>query len=523
MASSPELLSSMSEPVHPRSLCKLSTLRAFVDAAPIGFGLLDTHLRYLHVNDCLACMNGATVANHVGKHVRDIIPEFAKTIEPKLQSVLDTGKSVTNWEASGRLHANDPNTIYRLLNYYPVRDLDQPQPSKILGIGITVLDITELKEAELRANENFHLFTSVMDQSKDAIFVKDRNLRYLTMNRAGLEWLGRTLEETRGFSDYDLFDTKTATEMFELDLKITLDGIPRTIENRVLVNGKERVFQSTKCPYKDPNDQIVGLIGITRDITESKRHAIEREELLHKERQSKDALKLERDLRERFVSALTHDMRSPLTAAIAGSSLLLRAVEKPDKVQAISARILDNLNRIDQMIRDLLDASQVRAGKHLPLKCEPLDLLETVRAVIKNLETIHGDRFKLEYDQGPWRGIWSRLGISRILENLCNNAIRYGDKYLPVILTLRRVEGPTPGVRLEVNNRGPVIPPQELSQLFTPFKRGALANAKDVQGWGLGLTVALGLAESHGGTIKVESSEKGGTTFFVSLPWKTEN
>jgi signal transduction histidine kinase len=230
-------------------------------------------------------------------------------------------------------------------------------------------------------------------------------------------------------------------------------------------------------------------------------------------------LRQERDLRERFVATLTHDLRTPLTAAKMSTQLLARKSDDPAVIQMISGRIADNINRADQMIRDLLDANRLRAGEKLPIQINACDLNQIASEVLEELSTLHGDRFVL-HASSHIEGYWSGSGMRRILENLCNNAIKYGAPYRPIMITLKSMDQ---NVEISVHNEGSPISPEDQNTLFQPYRRTESAQIGKQRGWGLGLTLVRGIAEAHGGWVKVESSVSEGTTFSVQLPIDARN
>ena len=123
-------------------------------------------------------------------------------------------------------------------------------------------------------------------------------------------------------------------------------------------------------------------------------------------------------------------------------------------------------------------------------------------------------KFTLVSKEPVIKGYWSHEGLLRILENLCNNAVKYGRDHSPITVTLDK-QGDE--VSLSVHNFGNPIQPQELAKLFTPYQR----NEKDkdaIKGWGLGLTLVKGLTESHRGRVNLESNMDQGTTFTVTIP-----
>jgi signal transduction histidine kinase len=259
-------------------------------------------------------------------------------------------------------------------------------------------------------------------------------------------------------------------------------------------------------PFRGNDGRIKGILALVHDVTE-KVHARQRvEESEAALRESFSTLQEERALRERFVSTLAHDLRTPLTAVRMSSQLLLRNADDPARLQKLAGRIADNIDRADEMIRDLLDANRLKAGEKLPLEVGPCCLNEVARQTLEELSSIHGDRFVLQASS-TIEGIWSSSGIRRILENLCGNGVKYGAPRRSVTVSLAAEAGQ---VEIQVHNEGMPIPAVELPHLFEPFRRSTTARASGERGWGLGLTLVKGIAEAHGGTVSVQSSEAQG-------------
>jgi signal transduction histidine kinase len=219
-------------------------------------------------------------------------------------------------------------------------------------------------------------------------------------------------------------------------------------------------------------------------------------------------------LRDQFIATLSHDLRGPLTAIKVAAGLVQRQAEKPELARTYAGRIIENVNRTDKMIRDLLDTHRVRAGERLPLTLEPCDLYTIVQDVCQELASIYGERFVVR-SESDIRGVWSGEGLRRVVENLLTNAVKYGNKESDIIVTLKNFPGER--ASLEVLNFGNPIPASEIETLFDPFSRTSSAKSSSKQGWGLGLTLVKGMAEAHGGSVSV-SSDEAGTTFRVELP-----
>jgi signal transduction histidine kinase len=242
--------------------------------------------------------------------------------------------------------------------------------------------------------------------------------------------------------------------------------------------------------------------------------------LLHDQRMQGDLqatnhqLRTEREVRERFVAVLAHDLLGPLAAAKMGMQLLHTHPELVSERTSVSAQIVHDLERTDRMVRDLLDVHQIRAGHRLPLRIAMTDLVAVAHDVVQELTMIHGDRFVVKATQHEW-GFWSAREMRRALWNLACNAIKYGGGATPVEIRVTSSEGT---VELAVHNDGPVIPAEDRAMLFEPFSRAISVHAAAQRGWGLGLTLVKGCIEAHGGVVEIESDLEKGTTFTLRFP-----
>lgn len=224
-------------------------------------------------------------------------------------------------------------------------------------------------------------------------------------------------------------------------------------------------------------------------------------------------LEAERGLRERFTAVLAHDLRGPLMSAKMSAKMLSNLGDRAEQRSHIVPRIERNLDRIDRMIRDLLDVSRMQAGQGLSLNIERCDLREIAEAVVEDLRAVHGERFTVVAD-GDVRGMWSVDELRRSLWNLGVNAVKYGRAEAPITIRLAR-DGSD--VHLSVHNVGDPIPPENRQHIFDVFSRQRAAPQAG-ESWGLGLSLVRACAEAHGGTVEVESTPESGTTFTMTLP-----
>ena len=216
--------------------------------------------------------------------------------------------------------------------------------------------------------------------------------------------------------------------------------------------------------------------------------------------------------REQFVATLAHDLRTPLSAASLGLQLL-RHTKDPDKVDVVVDKIATNLTRIDQMIQDMLDTIVFQHGERLLLAPANFDIAEVIKEVCEQSAVVYGPRF--EVVGNSVMGWWGRDAIKRALENLVSNAVKYGKPSTPIRISFKEYHG---RILLSVHNHGDPIPPDQVETMFQVFRRAKAAKEGDQKGWGIGLPYVRIVAESHGGSIDVDSAAERGTTFSIDIP-----
>lgn len=220
----------------------------------------------------------------------------------------------------------------------------------------------------------------------------------------------------------------------------------------------------------------------------------------------------EKNLREKFVTSLSHDLRTPLTAAKLNAQLLSKNLVTDSKDHKIALKVISNIIRTDCMIKDLLDANLIKAGGKIKLDVTLCQLSQLMREVVSDQESIYGDVFTLINED--IEGYWDSQAIRRIIENLSSNAVKYGNKESKVIITSSILSNGE--IEIKVHNRGNPISEVDKAFLFDPFKRAT--TAKFVRGWGLGLNLVKSFTEAHEGSVSVTSDEASGTTFVIKIP-----
>jgi signal transduction histidine kinase len=216
--------------------------------------------------------------------------------------------------------------------------------------------------------------------------------------------------------------------------------------------------------------------------------------------------------RERFAAALTHDLRGPLSVTVSALELIMLS-DDPAQMKSFAAKALANTRRMGGMVEELLHTMAFHGGQRVQLHLAQMEIRAMVDEVLADAVTAYGARF--EAVGGPVEGWWDRAALKRVLENLVSNAVKYGSPGTPVTV---KVDGAYGRLILSVHNEGAPIPPDEQECIFQMYRRAESAKRNDKQGWGIGLPYVRAVAESHGGSIGVDSSVERGTTFVVDIP-----
>lgn len=223
-------------------------------------------------------------------------------------------------------------------------------------------------------------------------------------------------------------------------------------------------------------------------------------------------------LREQFVASMAHDLRTPLSTAQMAAEMINHTSQDPN-ARRFAEKIVASTQRIDGMTRELLDRIAFCKTGPVRLRIEHFDMVALVREIAQSAEVFH----PVELDVGtePVEGWWCGEAIRRAVENLVNNAIKYGDSDAPVRLT---VSITVERVQVMVHNQGPPIAPEDSESIFQLYRRagsqapGGGKGESANEGWGVGLPYVRRMVEAHGGSVVMSSSIEEGTAFVIDLP-----
>lgn len=386
----------------------------------------------------------------------------------------------------------------------------------LMGLKYLALRRRELeREAELEATlrrlqESEYKFRSVIESTQDVVTLKDLDGRFLLMNPAGYALLGLPPEEILGKRDGEFLPAALARQIQAQDREVVEAKAPMTFEEHAIGHdGQEHVFVTTKHPYRSPEGRIIGIIGVSHDITERTRAL---EEMAQRTAELTKSQELNQ-LKDHFLSSLSHEMKTPLSLICGYAELLEEKYPEENLLEGV----LEGSRRLNDHISNMLDYSAMVSGT-LPLYQTEVNLAELVQnAHAAAEESLRFKRldFKAEVDpetppiQADPRRICQMLGA------LVSNAI----KFTPEGGSLGIRVHPEPGqVRITVWDTGPGIPEADRQRIWSAFTQLEVGDALRKGGLGLGLTIVKKLAELHGGTVELESEVGKGSRFTVTLP-----
>ncbi len=243
--------------------------------------------------------------------------------------------------------------------------------------------------------------------------------------------------------------------------------------------------------------------------------AVERARL-RRESVEAEALRRTDELRQAMLNAVSHDLRTPLASIIASAGSLRQrdvAWSEAERLEFVAA-IEEQAQRLNRIVGNLLDLSRVQAGSLHPEKAwhDVGALVNDVVGRLRPLTARHSVHTNVPDDLPPV--LLDYVEIDQVLSNLIENATKYAPPSSDIDINVRRVGD---GIEIAVVDQGPGISREALSRLFLPFFRGDSRGTLPL-GTGLGLAVAKGLVEAHGGRIWAENRPAGGARFAFTLP-----
>jgi len=366
----------------------------------------------------------------------------------------------------------------------------------------------------------YRLFSDLMEHIPDVIYFKDNKGRLLMVNKAYARGLKMPVKNIIGKTDFDFFPKKRAEMMTKDDQHVLKEGKPiiDKIERATRPDGIDNYVSTTKIPRYDDQGKIIGLVGITRDITRRMQLEQIRKEKVHIEKKVEMLEGMNR-FKSEFISAVSHELRTPL--AIIKQLVTLVSNETVGEINSKQKEILtktkNNIERLKKIIDEVLDISRIERGT-LKFHYALVNLNDLVEDSADFFKELTGDRgINLDYDL-PQKQVNLFIDgdrITQVLFNLIDNALKFTEEKGRIKVEVKVFETK---VRIGVIDTGVGITKPGMAELFNKFSQVSNIASAEKKGIGLGLSLAKELVERHGGEIWVESKLGVGSKFYFTLP-----
>jgi len=384
------------------------------------------------------------------------------------------------------------------------------------GLTVYLRDITERRKSQEEIAFQARLLSAV----EQAVIATDLKGTIVYWNAFAETLYGWTAAEAVGAN---VLEVTPADENREQAAQIMAQlSMGKSWSGELLLRRKDgTVFPAmvTDSPILSEEGKLIGVVGVSVDITQRKQSEAERERLHESERAARAEAENANRLKDEFLATLSHELRNPLNVILGYAELLLKSDEaRSSEFISRTAEILKrNAKAQSRLVRDLLDLSRLHMQKLslnrevVPLSTVLSNAVETVRAdaLTKQIEiTVDAGVDLIFVDGDPLR-------LEQVAWNLLNNAVKFTPAGGRIRVRLASEHG---RASLMVQDTGPGIEPEFLPHVFEMFRQADASSSRPHAGMGIGLALVKQLIELHGGTVAAASTMGEGATFTIELP-----
>lgn len=423
------------------------------------------------------------------------------------------------------LNFNNKELYLKILGYPAFEN------GKVVRIDGIIYDITKEKEGQILLQRSEQKLRTIFDTADDLIFILDFSGNFISVNSNGALSIEYSPEELRGKHFFEFIDEQNralVTRSFQ-DL---LSGAKVVTFECDLISkyGKNIVFEINARPVTEDR-RISGVIGIGRNITLRRIEQEKTKELTNKYLEANRLISIERDrakqrismleelnqMKNEFVSNISHEFRTPLASIIGFSETLDSDENIPSPVRKeFNLIILNEAKRLSKLINDVLDFSRLEEGK-LALNKTEFNISEVLRSMVPEIlkradaKSIH---FSFEIPSEEVFLYADKDRIMQCFEHILSNAIKFSPAGGRITMFAQKIYRE---FEVIITDTGIGIPKNDLPFIFQKFYRVSRPGS-EIPGTGLGLALVKQIIDLHKGLITAQSEEEKGTTFVIKLP-----
>jgi signal transduction histidine kinase len=381
------------------------------------------------------------------------------------------------------------------------------QPIEALELLATVKAMLRTQRAEEEQKRSARKLQRTFNAISDALLLLTPGGKIDQVNDATLALLEREGESLVGQNAADVLSGLVGPEIVG-DL---VHGSQAGRREHEFSSG-ERYFRLSFDPVKLNGGPLEGTVLILSDLTDRRR-------LEEQQRARAEELAESGRRKDEFLAMLAHELRNPLNAIGAASSMIGRAAQKDEKLLRLQSIISRQVQNLARMVDDLLEVSRISRGQ-LQLRRQPLDLTGVLRQAVQGVQgSLEGRKqsLSLSVPDEPVIVDADDLRLEQVVLNLLANASKYSEPGSTISVYLERSSNGT--VVLRVRDQGIGIPSEQLEKIFEPFVQVDQSLSRTLGGLGIGLSMVKSLVELHGGRVRARSTGVGrGSEFVVELP-----
>jgi len=527
------------------------------------FHLLEKSLKELEINDCYLAIY-ANPSSHKNKsnlvfayenNERLKIDEkgiIFKSIEILPKKILIRKKRLNVVMKSIYFRNNQIGYIIFDSNSFNVNIFEAFTTQISAAIQGTII-INDRKKIEDDLRKSEERFRNMVETSSDWIWQIDKNLKYTYSSLRVFNILGYLPIEVIDKILFDFISDEDKNNATNYYTKIITDKSLYIDMENIYINKKNEkiIIKTTGVPIFDSGRNIIGYQGINSDITEQKKIQEEKEALLKNlanknleleqkvDERTADLIQLNKQLqiaieeankanaaKSKFLANMSHEIRTPLNCIIGFTELIHSAKSDLQKEQYIKL-ILNESDKLMQLLNQLLDISKIEAGKMVINKL-PFDfykLIEAIKSVFSVVANNKGLSFKCNVDKNiPESLLGDNLRLHQILNNLINNAIKFTSKgSIEIDINLLEKIDDKAKIKFNIKDTGIGISKNNINNIFDVFYQATDKYSFKYHGTGLGTAIAKELVNLMGGEIGVSSEEEVGSIFWFEITFKISN
>jgi two-component system sensor histidine kinase/response regulator len=489
--------------------------QALVESLPQFILRKDTQGRFTFANQKFCASLGKTLDEVLGKNDWDFFPpHLAQKYHADDLRVMETRQPVDTIEANqtpqgDRIHVHVIKT--------PLYD----SAGEVVGIQGIFWDETDRKKTEEALAYERDLLRALLENIPDRIYFKDVKSRFLRISTSMARRLGvNEPSAVFGKTDFDFYPQTLAQEFFNDEQRIIVTGQPliNKLERITDRDGRMSWASVTKVPLYNKSGAVVGIIGISRDVSKLK----EAETALE---HARDAALEHARIKSEFLANMSHEIRTPMNA-ITGMTDLLLDTELDEEQREFVETVRSSTDTLLGIINDILDFSKIEAGK-LSIETIDFELRETIEETVEMLaQRAQAKNVELIYtidDDVPTALRGDARRIRQVLTNLVTNAVKFTERGEVVVRVAKHSEtAQEVHLRFTVNDTGIGMAEKTLPLIFRSFTQADGSTTRKYGGTGLGLAISKQLVEMMRGAIGVESKLGQGSTFWFELPFEKQ-